>query len=211
MRFAKPHKYEATEEPRHILFDIASEALDATGLDGTTPTVNVDKLCGSSKRVNFHGEIDDKPFEARIAINPETQRFEVESERLDKVFIRDPVHKVFARSLERIARAFAFSWEHRAFTPRGSSSRRTSCRGRVRGNRLNIHKIVVGCAGLEGIKSEKGDIIGWSKDAVFGAIRDKSQVFASAKWTPEILVCDERGQPAKSRTSLAFAKQRGAS
>ncbi len=192
LRYAKPHKYEATEEPRHILFDIASEGLDATGLDSATPSLNVDKLWLVEKG-KFYGEIDDKPFEARIALNPETHRFEVESEQLDKVFIRD-TYKVFTKYLNEsqnfriLLGTSSVYTQGRFFTP-------NLLPWKGGGNRLNIHKIVFGCAGLEGIKSEKGDITGWSKDSVFGAICDKSQVFASANWTPEILVCNDVGNP----------------
>jgi hypothetical protein len=96
MRFAKPHKYDPAEEPRHILFDLTSEALDAMGLDGATPAVDAEKLWLVEKG-KFYGEIDDKPFEARIAFNVENQRFEVESDQLDKVFIRD-THKLFTNT-----------------------------------------------------------------------------------------------------------------
>lgn len=192
MRFAKPHKYDATEEPRHILFDIASEALDATGLDGTTPTVDVEKLWLVEKG-KFHGEIDDKPFEARIAFNPETQRFEVESEQLDKVFTRD-TYKVFTKYLNE-SQNFRILLGTSSVYTQGNFFTPNLLPWKGGGNRLNIHKIVIGCAGLEGIKSEKGDITGWSKDSVFGAICDKSEVFASAKWTPEILVCNDVGSP----------------
>ena len=192
MRYARPHKYEATEEPRHILFDIASETLDATGLHSTTPTVDVEKLWLVEKG-KFYGEIDDKQFEARIAFNQETQRFEVESEQLDKVFTRD-TYKLFTKYLNesqnfRILLGISTVYtQGKFFTP-------NLLPWKGGGNRLNIQKIVFGCAGLEAIKSEKGDITGWSKDSVFGAIRDKSQVFASAEWKPEILVCNDVGSP----------------
>ena len=63
------------------------------------------------------------------------------------------------------------------------------------GNRLNIQKIIIGCGGLEEIRSEKGDLTGWTNDSVFSTMRDKAQVFASAEWTPEILVCNDVGNP----------------
>ena len=192
MRFAKPHKYAATEKARHILFDIASEALDATGLDSTTPTVDVEKLWLVEKG-KFHGEIDDKPFEARITFNPETERFEIESDQLDKVFIRD-TYKVFTKYLNESQNFRILLGTSNVYT-QGKFFTPNLLPWKGGGNRLNIQKIVVGCAGLERIKSEKGDITGWSKDSVFGAIRDQSQVFASAKWTPEILVCNDVGSP----------------
>jgi len=192
MRFAKPHKYDATEEPRHILFDIASEALDATGLESATSTVDTEKNW-LVKRGQFHGEIDDKPFEARLAFNLETQRFEIESEQLDKVFIRD-THKVFTKYLNETQNFRILLGTSSVYT-QGNFFTPNLLPWKGGGNRLNIQKIVVGCAGLEGTKSEKGDLTGWSKDSVFGAIHDKTQVFASAKWTPEILVCNDVGSP----------------
>jgi len=192
MRFAKPHKYDATEKPRHILFDITSEELDATAVDGACPAVDAEKhwLVENSK---FHGEIDAKPFEARLSFNNETQRFEVESDQLDKVSIRD-TGKVFTKYLNEtqnfrilLGTSSVYTQGH-FFTP-------NLLPWKGGGNRLNIQKIVVGCAGLEKIKSEKGDMKGWSKDSVFGALHDKAQVFAAAKWTPEILVCNDVGSP----------------
>jgi superfamily II DNA or RNA helicase len=192
LRFAKPHRYDATEEPRHILFDITSEALDASGLDGTVSTVDVDKLW-LVENGEFHGEIDDKPFEARLAFNPKTERFEVESEQLDRVFVRDQ-YKVFRKYLNESQNFRILLGTSTVYT-QGKFFTPNLLPWKGGGNRVNIHKIVVGCAGLEGIKSEKGDISGWLKDSVFGAICDKSQVFASVNWEPEILVCNDVGNP----------------
>jgi superfamily II DNA or RNA helicase len=192
MRFAKPHKYDATEEPRHILFDIASEALDTTSLDAASLAVDASNLW-LVKKGRFHGEIDGKEFEARIAFNLETQRFEVESDQLDKVFIRD-TQKVFTKYLNE-SQNFRILLGSASVYTQGNFFTPNLLPWKGGGNRLNIQKIVVGCAGLEKIKSEKGDLTGWSKDSVFGAIHDKSQVFASAQWTPEILVCNDVGSP----------------
>jgi superfamily II DNA or RNA helicase len=192
MRFARPHKYDGTEEPRHILFDVANEELDTTALDGGLVRLDVEKhwLIENGK---FHGEIDDKPFEARLTFNPEAQRFEIESEQLDKVCIRD-TGRVFTKYLNETQNFRVLLGTSNVYT-QGSFFTPNLLPWRGGGNRLNIQKIVVGCAGLEGIKSEKGDKTGWSKDSVFGALRDKTQVFAAAKWTPEVLVCNDVGNP----------------
>ena len=63
------------------------------------------------------------------------------------------------------------------------------------GSRINIEKIVVGCAGLQGVTSEKGDLTGWCATSVFGAISDKAKVFSDAGWVPDILVCNDVGAP----------------
>jgi hypothetical protein len=192
LRFAKPYKYEVTEKPRHILFDITSETLDTTGLDSSTTLVDVDKLW-LVENGKFYGEIDEKQFEARIAFNEETQRFEIESQQLDNVFIRD-TYKVFTKYLNESQNFRILLGTSTVYT-QGKFFTPNLLPWKGGGNRLNIHKIVVGCAGLENIKSEKGDITGWSSDSVFGAICNKSQVFASAKWQPEILVCNDVGNP----------------
>jgi superfamily II DNA or RNA helicase len=192
MRYAKPHKYDATEQPRHILFDIASEALDVAGLDGTTPTVDIDKLWLVEKG-QFYGEIDDKQFEGRIAFNPETQKFEIESAELDKVFVRS-TYKVFTKYLNE-SQDFRILLGTSGVYTQGKFFTPNLLPWKGGGNRLNIHRIVVGCAGLEAVNSEKGDLTGWSNGSVFGAICDKSQVFTSAKWEPEILVCNDVGNP----------------
>jgi superfamily II DNA or RNA helicase len=192
MRFAKPHKYDPAEEPRHILFDIASEALDATGVDGAVPAVDAEKhwLVANGK---FHGEIDGKVFEAKIAFNLDTQRFEVESDQLDKVSIRD-TGKVFTKYLNETQNFRILLGTSSVYT-QGNFFTPNLLPWKGGGNRINIQKIVVGCAGLENIISEKGDDTGWKNDSVFGAIHDKRQVFSSAKWTPEILVCNDVGSP----------------
>lgn len=192
MRFAKPHKYDATEKPRHILFDITSEALDVTGLDGVVLAVDAEKHW-LVENGQFHGEVDDRPFEARIAFNLETQRFEVESDQLDKVFIRE-THKVFTKYLNESQNFRVLLGTSSVYT-QGNFFTPNLLPWKGGGNRLNIHKIVVGCAGLEGIKSEKGDMTGWSKDSVFGALLDKTQIFTAAKWTPEIFICNDVGSP----------------
>jgi len=192
MRFAKPHKYDATEEPRHILFDIASETLDASGLDGAAPTVDADKHWLIEKG-KFHGEIDDKPFEAGIVFNPDTQRFDIESDQLDKVFF-GATHQVFTKYLNE-SQNFRILLGTSSVYTQGNFFTPNLLPWRGGGNRLNIQKIVVGCAGLEGVKSEKGDRTGWSKNSVFGALLDKKQVFTAAKWKPEILVCNDVGSP----------------
>jgi superfamily II DNA or RNA helicase len=192
MRFAKPHKYDVTEKARHILFDITSEELDATALDSTGPAVDADKYW-IVENDKFHGEIDDKPFEARLSYNDETQRFEIESDQLDKVYIRE-TGKVFTKYLNETQNFRILLGTSSVYT-QGNCFTPNLLPWKGGGNRLNIGKIVVGCAGLEGIRSEKGDTRGWSKDSVFGALRDKTQVFAAAKWTPEILVCNDVGNP----------------
>lgn len=192
MRFAKPHKYDATEEPRHILFDITSEELNATVLDGTGPAVVAEKhwIVENGK---FYGEIDAKPFEARLSFNDETQRFEVESDQLDRVSIRD-TGKVFTKYLNETQNFRILLGTSSVYT-QGNFFTPNLLPWKGGGNRLNIEKIVVGCAGLQGTQSEKGDMTGWSKGSVFGALQDKTQVFAAAKWIPEILVCNDVGGP----------------
>lgn len=192
MRFAKPHKYVATEEPRHILFDITTEELETTAMTGASAPVDAEKHW-LIENGTFYGEIDDKPFEARITFNPERQRFEVESDHLDRVSIRD-TGKVFTKYLNETQNFRILLGTSSVYT-QGSFFIPNLLPWRGGGNHLNIGKIVVGCAGLEGIKSEKGDIKGWTKDSVFGALHNKTQVFAAAKWVPEILVCNDVGNP----------------
>jgi superfamily II DNA or RNA helicase len=153
MRFAKPHQYDPAEESHHILFDITSELLDATGLNGSIPTADVEKLW-LVENGKFRGEIDDKPFEARIAFNPETQRFEIESEQLDQVFIRD-TSKIFTKYLNESQNFRILLGTSNIYT-QGKFFTPNLLPWKGGGNRLNIQKIVVGCAALEGIKSEKG-------------------------------------------------------
>lgn len=194
-RFARPYQYIGTEEPRHILFDIASESIDATAMPALTPTPNADDLWlvnGGS----FRGEIEEQYFEATVQFNSQTGRFEIESAQLDhvRIDVPDGRRRIFTNYLNesqefRILLGTSVVYaQGRFFTPNLRP-------WRGGGSRINIEKIVVGCAGLAGITSEKGDLTGWSATSVFGAISDKAKVFHAAGWTPDILVCNDVGAP----------------
>jgi superfamily II DNA or RNA helicase len=192
LRFAKPHKYTPTEKPRHILFDIASEELDARQMDSMTSPAQPQGLWLVNNG-KFYGEIDDKRFEAQITFNAETERFEIDSESLDKVFIRG-TPTVFTKYLNESQNFRILLGTSTVYT-QGNFFTPNLLPWRGGGSRLNIQKIVVGVVGLEGVTSEKGDLTGWTEGSVFGAIQDKSQVVAAAGWTPEILVCNDVGAP----------------
>src|SRR5262249_4064508 len=115
------------------------------------------------------------------------------SDQLDKVSIRE-TGKVFTKYLNETQNFRILLGTSSVYT-QGNFFTPNLLPWKGGGNRFNIQTIVTGCAGLEGIKSEKGDLTGWKKDSVFGAIRDTAEVFASASWTPEILVCNDVGGP----------------
>lgn len=195
-RFATPHKYNGKDKPRHILFDITSEPIDTSGLDGMVTHIDPEKLW-LVQRNEFLGEIDDKPFEARITFNPETEKFKIESQQLDHAFIApsgDGTKKVFTKYLNETQNFRILLGASTVYT-QGSFFAPNLLPWQGGGNRLNIKNIVIGCAGLEGIESEKGDASGWTASSVFGVICDKSKVFKSAGWRPEILVCNDVGAP----------------
>ena len=194
-RFARPHQYTGAEEPRHILFDIASESIDATAMPPSTPPPNTDDLW-LIKTGTFLGEIDERCFHATVKFNPQTGRFELESDQLDQVTIDMPDgrRRIFTKYLNesqefRILLGTSVVYtQGRFFTP-------NLLPWRGGGSRINIEKVVVGCAGLRGITSEKGDLTGWPASSVFGAITDKAKVFNDVGWTPEVLVCNDVGAP----------------
>ncbi len=193
-RFAKPHKYDGNEAPRHILFDIASEPVDTSNL-GTTPGVDIEKLWIVDQN-KFCGELDEKAFEATITYNPETMRFDIESDQLDRVYIElpDKTRKSFTKYLNE-TQNFRVLLDTSTIYTQGHFFTLNQLPWRGGGSRFNIQNIVVGCAGLEGVESEKGDKSGWRVGSVFGAIRDKTKVFKSVGWVPEILVCNDMGNP----------------
>lgn len=194
-RFAKPHKYDGKEPPRHILFDIAAEPIDTSRLNGALPHVDPDKLWLVEKN-SFYGEIDGKPFEARLTFNQETQRFDIDSGQLDNVFIDlpDGVRKTFAKYLND-TQNFRVLLDVSTIYAQGKFFTPNLLPWRGGGKRLNIQNIIVGCAGLEKIVSEKGDKKGWSKSSVFGAICEKKEVFKAVGWIPDVLVCNDVGHP----------------
>jgi hypothetical protein len=144
----------------------------------------------------FRGEIEEQQFEATVQLSPQTGRFEIESPQLDAVTIDVPDgrRRVFTKYLNesqefRILLGTSVVYaQGRFFTPNLRP-------WRGGGSRINIEKIVVGCVGLQGIKSEKGGLTGWDALSVFGAITDKTKVFQDAGWVPEILVCNDVGAP----------------
>jgi hypothetical protein len=194
-RFARPYQYTGVEEPRHILFDIASESIDSTAM----PPLAASPVADDLWLVNggrFRGEIEEQYFEATVQFNSQTGRFEIESDQLDAVTIDMPDgrRRIFTKYLNesqefRILLGTSVVYtQGRFFTPNLRP-------WRGGGSRINIEKIVVGCAGLEGITSEKGDLTGWSATSVFGAITDKAKVFHDVGWVPDILVCNDVGAP----------------
>lgn len=194
-RFARPYQYLGTEQPSHILFDIASEAIDSKAMPPAATTSKPDELW-LVKNGRFRGEIDERQFEATVQFNAQTGRFEVASAQLDAVSIDVPDgrRRIFTKYLNesqefRILLGTSVVYaQGRFFTPNLRP-------WRGGGSRINIEKIVVGCKGLEKITSEKGDLSGWSPSSVFGAITDKSKIFKDAGWMPEILVCNDVGAP----------------
>jgi superfamily II DNA or RNA helicase len=190
-RFAKPHKYDDTEEARHILFDITSETIDASKLSAATVS-DPDNLWVVHKGT-FQGEVDDKPFAAHITFNRDTERFEIDSSDLDQVMLTDSGTSLSSylnetQNFRVLLGTSTVYTQGKFFTP-------NLLPWRGGGHRLNIQRIVIGCGGLKGIHSEKGDIAGWSHDSVFGAVTEKAKVFAAANWMPEILVCNDVGSP----------------
>jgi Type III restriction enzyme, res subunit len=194
-RFARPYQYTGSEEPSHILFDIGSEAIDATAMPATATTLRPDALWLVNSGL-FRGEIEEQQFEATVQLSPQTGRFEIESAQLDAVTIDVPDgrRRVFTKYLNesqefRILLGTSVVYaQGRFFTPNLRP-------WRGGGSRINIEKIVVGCVGLQRITSEKGGLTGWDALSVFGAITDKTKVFRDAGWVPEILVCNDVGAP----------------
>jgi superfamily II DNA or RNA helicase len=201
-RFARPHKYVPTEEPRHILFDITSEELDTSKMDDSVAPLDPDKYW-LIRDGSFCGEIDDKVFEARLSVNPETERFEIESDALEQVAMRQ-TRKTFTAYLNETQNFRILLGASTVYT-QGSFFTPNLLPWKGGGNRLNIQRIVAGCAGLRGVTSEKGDLNGWH-GSVFGAIVDKSQVFRAANWMPDILVCNDVGNP-EMADFLAFSEK----
>lgn len=194
-RFAKPYQYTGMEKPRHILFDIASESINAERMSSLHRIPRADSLWLVNDG-RFFGEIDERYFEASVQFNSQSGRFELESSQLDAVTIvtNDGRSRIFTKYLNesqefRILLGTSVVYtQGRFFTPNLRP-------WRGGGTRINIEKIIIGCAGLRGITSEKGDLTGWSGNSVFGAITDKTKVFHDAGWVPDILICNDVGAP----------------
>jgi len=194
-RFAKPYQFNGTEKPRHILFDIASEAIDSSGMPQLAVSPGANDLWLVSGG-HFFGEIDEQYFEATVQFNSQTGRFEIESDQLDEVHIDTPDRRrrIFTKYLNE-TQEFRILLGSSVVYTQGKFFTPNLRPWRGGGTRINIEKIVVGCAGLQGITSEKGDMAGWLASSVFGAIVDKGKVFHDAGWEPEILVCNDVGTP----------------
>jgi superfamily II DNA or RNA helicase len=194
-RFAKPYQFIGTETPRHILFDVASEAIDSTGMPQLAVSPSDDDLW-LVKKSQFWGEIDEQYFQASVLFNAQAGRFEIESNQLDEVYIdtADGRRRIFRNYLND-TQEFRILLDSSVVYTQGRFFTPNLRPWRGGGTRINIEKIVVGCDGLKGITSEKGDMNGWVPSSVFGAIVNKSKVFKDVGWTPEILVCNDVGAP----------------
>jgi hypothetical protein len=194
-RFAKPYQFVGTETPRHILFDVGSEAIDSSLMPqlGVPPA---DDDLWLVKNGRFFGEIDEQYFQASVAFNSQARRFEIESDQLDAVSLdtADGRRRIFTNYLND-TQEFRILLDSSVVYTQGRFFTPNLRPWRGGGTRINIEKIVVGCAGLKGITSEKGDASGWVASSVFGAIVDKAKVFKDVGWTPEILVCNDVGGP----------------
>ena len=70
MRFARPYKYDGTEEPRHILFDITSEALNSTALEAGEPAIKYVKNTGLSLTADSMGKLTINPLRHESVSSP---------------------------------------------------------------------------------------------------------------------------------------------
>jgi len=194
-RFAKPYQFVGTETPRHILFDVASEAIDSSSMPQLAVPPADDDLW-LVKNGRFFGEIDERYFQASVAFNSQVRRFEIESDQLDAVSLdtADGRRRIFTNYLND-TQEFRILLDSSVVYTQGRFFTPNLRPWRGGGTRINIEKIVVGCAGLKGITSEKGDTSGWVPSSVFGAIVDKAKVFKDVGWTPEILLCNDVGVP----------------
>ncbi len=194
-RFARPYHYAGVEKPQHILFDIAAESIDSTAMPGLAASPNVDDLWLVHGR-RFQGEIEERYFEATVQFNSQTGRFEIESDQLDAVTIDTPDgrRRIFTKYLND-SQEFRILLGTAVVYTQGRFFKPNLRPWRGGGARINIEKIVVGCSGLQGITTEKGDLTGWSAASVFGAIIDKAKVFHDVGWVPDILVCNDVGAP----------------
>lgn len=194
-RFAKPYQFIGTEQPRHILFDVASEEIDSSGMLQLAAALRPDDLW-LVRGGRFFGEIDERGFEATVRFDSRARRFEIESDQLDAVYINtaDGRRRVFTKYLNdtqefRILLGSSVVYtQGRFFTPNLRP-------WRGGGARINIENIVVPSTGLSGITSEKGDTNGWGASSVFGVLVDRNRLFRDVGWEPEILVCNDIGAP----------------
>lgn len=193
-RFASSYTYKGTEVPKHILFDVTSEGIDATNMTALAVNPSLDNLWLINQG-KFFGEIDECYFEAAIQKNLQTERFEIESDQLDEVLItREGVQKSLTKYLNE-TQNFRILLDSSTVYTQGRFFTPNLLPWRGGGNRINIEKIVIGCPSLVGITSEKGDKSGWLSSSVFGVISDKNHIFSTVGWEPEILVCNDVGVP----------------
>src|SRR5262249_50249576 len=143
----------------HILFDIASEKLDATGLDLKIHLKDAEQFWHVIND-EFYGEVDGKPFKAQIKFDHKRQRFEICSEHLDKVFMHDEPNKAFTKHLNE-SQNFRILFGNNMVYTQGNFFTPNLLPWRGGGERLNIENIVIGCQGLKNIASEKGNKTGW--------------------------------------------------
>jgi hypothetical protein len=143
-RFARPYQYTGGEEPRHILFDIASEAIDATAMPPLTPAPNADDLWvvnggtfterSRSSILKQRFSSTRKPAVLRLSQHnstPSGSMFRMAEEGSSRIILMN-------RRSSVLGTAVVYA-QGRFFTPNLRP-------WRGGGSRINIEKIVVGCA-----------------------------------------------------------------
>ena len=155
-RFAKPYQFIGTETPRHILFDVASEAIDSSAMPLLAVSPSDDDLW-LVKNGQFLGEIDEQYFQASIQFNSQAGRFEIESDQLDEVYIDTPDgrRRIFRNYLND-TQEFRILLDSRLFTRRGGSLPQICALGEVAERASTLRRSLWAALGLRELPPRRG-------------------------------------------------------
>lgn len=208
-RYALNIAFPKDPKPEHILFDIEDVEEDYLprdpSSDGTLQKLLFDDRCWDvNDDGNFLCTTNGTEVTATVRFEPEKRRFEIVSSELESMYphngIRDGrrrnlvAHLNFTQSF-RIITDTGLIYAHGQFY-----ESRMPLFGRRVAERIDLRQILFARDELGHIKTEKGDKVlsggaGWQRGSVFGYIDriEKGGLFASEKFKPDILICDDLG------------------
>lgn len=188
--------------PKHILFDVDDVAEDYNLLEdknGEAPFL--DDKCWEITNNEFTCTVNSEEVEAKVVYDSSLNRFEIISDGLSQLFVREKVEGERSRNLVahlNVTQSFRIVTESGEIYSHGQFYKpRLALYGRTKKNKIDLLQIVHERDELDRIESEKGEsssTTGWKKGSVFEYIDRKSGgLFDSDNFKPDILVCDDLG------------------
>lgn len=206
-RYALYSSPPASPKPEHILFDVddVGDEYGVPGLpedEGGLPQL-LDDRCWDVVDGEFEVSIGGQPAAASLRWDPGRKRFVVESEALQRLFVRSGTQGERRRNLVshlNAEQAFRIVTSDGAVYSHGHYYRsRRPLWGRKRNGRIDLLQILQPLDALKEISKEKGEATpdgeGWEKGSLFELIDrgGPTGLLGGDGFDPDILICDDMG------------------